>query len=351
MYLVHVWFFIQYQVFDLEVFFLPSHFLWAIFIAFGAAEAIAGIIALIRFLPGALTQKIASGLMITMILLSTTIPLRRNWSTNDRSQDVAVNDFYANLWEILPEDSLLVTRSGVFGYDAFYWPLVYGTRQDVELPSLPNNLSANSDIQDRELFSNTTVSQTGRARGPGAIPVGLIPQGAWQIPILIGNQIEGGFGGRDQLILYQLSLDAPNLVVKNSTPSSIVDEVMGGVVLKGADLTAHPVESGSLINLALYWDLTQTGRYQIRTSLGEQFLESHRLGFDNLERYQKEIASLHGETIIEEYAIVIPSTIEEGDYPLIINVQGTEKEVTVGTISIVDNEETMERWLKIAGKS
>ncbi|MCJ7625408.1 MAG: DUF2723 domain-containing protein, partial [Anaerolineaceae bacterium] len=32
MYLVHVWFFIQYRVFDLEVFFIPSHFLWAIFL-------------------------------------------------------------------------------------------------------------------------------------------------------------------------------------------------------------------------------------------------------------------------------------------------------------------------------
>jgi hypothetical protein len=48
---------------------------------------------------------------------------------------------------------------------------------------------------------------------------------------------------------------------------------------------------------------------------------------------------------------VIPSTLEEGDYPLIIGIQGVEKVVEIDTISIVNNEETMERWLRIAGKS
>jgi len=38
MYLVHIWFFIQYRAFDLDVFFLPAHFLWAIFLAFGIVE-------------------------------------------------------------------------------------------------------------------------------------------------------------------------------------------------------------------------------------------------------------------------------------------------------------------------
>jgi hypothetical protein len=32
MYIVHLWFFTQYKAFDLDVFFIPTHFLWAIFI-------------------------------------------------------------------------------------------------------------------------------------------------------------------------------------------------------------------------------------------------------------------------------------------------------------------------------
>ena len=350
-YLVHVWFFIQYQVFDLEVFFLPAHYLWAIFIAFGAVETLAGLIALTKFLPGSLTQKLARVLLITMTLLSATIPVFRNWSTNDRSEDVAVNDFYANLWEILPQDSLLVTQGGVFGYDAFYWQLVYGTREDVELPTLPNTTSSKPDFKDHATFSTTIINEPGRGRGPGAIPPDLVPQGLWQTPILIGNQSEGGFGGRDRLILYQLSPDAPNLVMKDPSPEFNLNEDLGGIILQGVDLATQSAESGSLIEVTLYWDISQPGRYQIRTALGNQFLETHTLGFGNLERYQKENGAVQGKTIVEDYAIVLPSTLAEGDYPLIVSIQGTEKEVIIGTILIVDNEEIMERWLRIAGKS
>jgi len=351
MYLVHVWFFIQYQVFDLEVFFLPAHYLWAIFIAFGAVETLAGLIALTKFLPGSLTQKMARGLLIMMILLSATIPVFRNWSTNDRSEDVAVNDFYANLWEVLPQDSTLVTRGGVFGYDAFYWWLVYGTREDVDLPTLPNTTPSKPDFKDRDTFSTTIISEPGRGRGPSAIPPDLVPQGLWQTPILIGNQTEAGFGGRDRLILYQLSMDAPNLVMKDPSPEFNLNEDLRGIILRGVDLATKSAESGSLIHVMLYWDISQPGRYQIQTTLGDQFLETHTLGFGNLERYQKENGDVQGKTIVEQYAIVIPSTLREGNYPLIVSIQGVEKEVIIGTISIVDNEETMERWLRIAGKS
>ncbi len=41
MYLVNVWFFIQYSAFDLEVFFIPAHLLWSIFTIFGLIEIMA----------------------------------------------------------------------------------------------------------------------------------------------------------------------------------------------------------------------------------------------------------------------------------------------------------------------
>ena len=67
-------------------------------------------------------RTLTSALAVLTILIGL-IPLARNWYTSDRSDDVAVNDFYANVWEILPENSALITRGGVMGYDAFYWPL------------------------------------------------------------------------------------------------------------------------------------------------------------------------------------------------------------------------------------
>jgi hypothetical protein len=350
MYLVHVWFFIQYQVFDLEVFFLPAHFLWAIFIAFGAVEVLAGLIGLIKYLLGSLTYKLSTGFLLSLVLLSILIPLRRNWSLNDRSEDVAVNDFYANLWDMLPQESLLITRGGVFGYDAFYWQMVYDTREDVELPSLPYVTPTKPEIKDRDLYSNTYVNQGTRARGPGAIPHDLVPQGIWQRPILFGNQTEGGFGTRDILILYQLTLEPPDLVAENPSPEINLEEMFAGIALKGVDFGTMSVESGGMIQITLYWDYFQSGLNQVQTYLGDQLLETHTLGFGNLDRYQKEVGSIIGQTIVEDYAIVIPSTLEEGDYPLTVTVKGSEKEVTIGMFSIVNHEETMERWLRIAGK-
>lgn len=350
MYLVHVWFFIQYQVFDLEVFFLPAHFVWAIFIAFGVLEILAGLTTLIQLLPGSSLRRILRFLLITLVLLSTLIPLLRNWSDNDRSGDVAVNDFYANLWEILPQESVLVTRSGVFGYDAFYWQLVYNTRDDVVLPTLPDTTTSKPGFRNRNLFSNTILNDRGKVRGPGAIPPDLVPQDLWQVPILIGNQSAGGFGGRDQLILYELSMTPPDLVVKNAHPDIPLHDALGGAVLNGVDLNTQSIESGSRIDLVLYWEITNPIRYQVQTILRDQVLETHTLGFGNLERYAREIGSIQGQTIVENYAIVIPSTVEEGDYPLMVQIQGVDKEILLGTISVRNDEETMERWLRIAGK-
>ena len=351
MYLVHVWFFIQYQVFDLEVFFLPSHFVWTIFIAFGALEILAGLTTLIQLLPGSNLPRIIQLLLTALVLLSTLIPLTRNWSDNDRSGDVAVNDFYANLWEILPQDSLLVTRSGVFGYDAFYWQLVYNTREDVVLPTLPDTTTSKSALRNRDLFSNTILNNRGTGRGPGAIPPDLVPQGLWQVPVLIGNQSEGGFGVREQLMLYELSMTAPELVVKNAYPDLPLHEALGGAILFGVDLNTQTIESGSRIDLVLYWEISNPGHYQVQTTLRDQVLETHTLGFGNLERYEREIGTIQGQIIVEKYAVVVPSTFEEGDYPLKVHIQGVDKEIMLGTISVRNDEETMERWLRIAGKS
>jgi hypothetical protein len=121
--------------------------------------------------------------------------------------------------------------------------------------------------------------------------------------------------------------------------------------LQGADLPNQEVESGSLIHLVLYWIPSNGYRFQITTTIGEVALETHDLGFGNLDRYQREVGPILGQTIVEEYSIVIPSTIPEGEYPLTVSIQSVEKKVIIGEIKVVNEEETMERWLRIAGKS
>jgi 4-amino-4-deoxy-L-arabinose transferase-like glycosyltransferase len=161
MYLVHVWFFIQYRVFDLEVFFLAAHFIWAIFIAFGITELLGALERLAKRLKNSFTVRILTSALALLTILIGLTPLARNWYTSDRSDDVAVNDFYANVWEILPENSALITRGGVMGYDAFYWPLIYNTRTDVFLPTLPTPFPVSTSLDGLAARPSSTGSLAG----------------------------------------------------------------------------------------------------------------------------------------------------------------------------------------------
>ncbi len=57
-----------------------------------------------------------------------------NAKTNNRTTDTAIGDFYRNVNAMLPRDSVLIGRRGVFGYDMYYWRMVYNVRPDVALP-------------------------------------------------------------------------------------------------------------------------------------------------------------------------------------------------------------------------
>jgi hypothetical protein len=351
MYLVNVLFFIQYRAFDLEVFFLPAHYLWAIFIALGLIEILAGLVALIRRFPGKSAQRSLTVALMVAVLFASFIPILRNWTANDRSKDVAINDFYANVWQILPENSTLITQGGVFGYDAFYWQLVYDTRKDVELPSLPRNNPSKPDFRNHDIYTTTNMPISGRLGGPQALPPDLLPQDLWQTPILIGSQSPDGFSGRERLILYQLSMEPPLLVTVTASYEIELQADLGGILLQGTDFSNPTVESGSLIHIVLYWNPSEEHQFQVTTKLGEDLLNTHALGFGNLDRYQEEIGSLSGNTIVEDYSIVIPSTIPDGVYPLTIGIKGSEEKADIGVVKVINEEETMERWLRIAGKS
>jgi len=352
MYLVHVWFFIQYRAFDLDVFFLPAHFLWAIFLTFGIVEMLAGLASIVNLISRGQAPRVVHWFIAALTVMVAIIPLSRNMTTSDHSYDVAINDFYTNVWEMLPSDSALLTQGGVFGYDAFYWQLVYDTRADVLLPTLPTPNPSPSDLHGRELYSTTTITGQNRARGPGALPPNLISGDIWQVPVLIGVQTGApSLGGRRRLVLYHLIDHPPDLVVKDAKPSIRVDIDLDGVNLIGADLDIRTIESGGRINLVLYWRIDQPRRFQIGTYLGDQALETHDIGFGNLERYQAEVGPVQGRIIMEDYWLVIPSTTPAGSHALTLRVEGINKEIGVGILEVIDQEEAMERWLRIAGKS
>lgn len=182
--------------------------------------------------------------------------------------------------------------------------------------------------------------------GPGALPVNLIPRETWQIPILIGVHDDNIRRGR--LVLYSLSMDPPDWVKQDPDPAIRLDIDHDGVRLIGAELEGSPVESGDHVHITLYWLLDRPQPISISTFLDEQLLETHELGFGNLQRYHAQVASLLGETIIEQYALVVPSTIPAGEHVFEVQIVGAEQPVEVGSIEVVDQEEAMDRWLRIA---
>ncbi len=352
MYLVHVWFFIQYRAFDLEVFFLPAHFLWAIFLAFGIVELLGQLERFTTRVKVGKTARLIKRVIAIITVSLALIPLAANLSTSDRSYDVSINDFYANVWEMIPSGSALLTQGGVFGYDAFYWQLVYDTRQDVMLPALPTPNPAPRDFLGRDLYSTTQVVGLNRTRGPGGLPPNLVSNNLWQIPVLTGAQSgTGSLHSRGRLVLYQLSEIPGNLVVDKANPTISLNMDLNGLTLLGADVDPLNVESGSRIHLTLYWRLDRPRSYQIETSLNGRSIEIHDLGFGNLERYQAEVGPVLGRVIMEDYWLVVPSTTQEGTHELTVRIAGLEETITITELEVIDQEEAIERWLRIAGKS
>lgn len=346
MYLVHTWFFIQYRAFDLEVFFIPAHLLWTVFIAFGLIELMRIIEGWLHRLGPEQVFKVGRWALACAVLAMGFYPLAKNFSSSDRSDDVNTNDFYANVWEYLPENSTLLSRGGVMGYDAFYWQLVYGTRPDVVIPTLPTHNPSMADLQGKAVFSTTPLNGVNQNRGPGALPKNIIPGDVWQIPVLVGNH--SVTSSRNRLVLYQLSRQAPTLVIDDAHPNREINADLDNLTLLGADVAPETVESGGHLHLKLYWTLQRLGPVTLSTLLAEQPLETHELGFGNLKRYDSEIRSVIGSVIIEDYWVVIPSTIRPGSHALTIQIQGIGETVEIAGIEVINEEETMERWLRIA---
>jgi hypothetical protein len=289
--------------------------------------------------------------LLSVLLLSLVVlPLKRNWQHNDLSDDTAINDFYANVWELLPSDAVLLTPGGVFGYDAFYWQLVYGTRPDVTLPTLPEPNPSPEELSGRQIYA--TLRALGGQRGPGALPPDLLRGDLWAIPFLVGEQPAGLSGQRQPLLILALSDQPPELVVEDPQPEVSLQADLGAAMLIGADVTPAVVESGAVVQLALYWQLQSPQRLRVELVLGDRVLEQHEVGFGLLERYQREIGLQVGDVIVERYYLVIPSTQEIGKVPLVLRSVGLGgargNQVNIGYLQIVDQEGTMERWLTIA---
>ncbi len=320
MYLVHVWFFIQYRVFDLDVFFIPAHLLYAIFIGCGVCWLIEGLFRLVgerRVLRVALTAT-----LVVLLALPVVGELRANWKTNDYSHDTAINDFYETVFDLLPQGAALLGRSGVFGYDMFYYRLVYDVQPDVVMPHLPHANPRPRDLAGREVYTTIRLDGSQAGHGPWALPRDLVSADAWHVPVLFGSAGKLGFGpGIRPLVLYHVTDEAPELVVADPDPQVEVGEEAAGWELVGYDLENGEVRAGDTLHLTLYWRATgPSQRVLVSTLLEGISLETHEPGMGNLQRYVQEFHPRRDGVLVEDYRVVVPSTTEAGAAALAVGV-------------------------------
>ncbi len=366
MYLIHVFFFVQYRVFDLDVFFIPAHFIYVVFIGYSVHRLVEYVHALLsprnqvfatlsnqgtrnggssqdperhceaekpfglslRTKPGFsnLGARLCRGAVNVGLALLLCLPIARevraNYDRNDYSDETAINDFYENAFEILPEGSVLLGRGGVFGHDMFYFRLVYNLRPDVLMPHLNNPRPRPRDVRGREIYTTMRLDSAQAGRGPWALPPGLVESNAWHIPILMGQSDGAIPGGRGRvLVLYRVSSEPPDLVVRRAEPEYSIGQQLGGLELVGYDLKGEEVSPGGHLHLTFYWRVLRPEQALIATVLGEQTLEAHPLGLGNLPRYRQEFRPPQDAIVVEDYLLVVPSRMPLGSHTLKVGLQ------------------------------
>ena len=317
MYLVHLVFFTQYRVFDLDVFFIPAHLIYAVFLGYGLFR-------LLEYLCSALGRVGVPRVLVSvaaalLLLLPLVKQLRSNWRVNDLSGDVAINDFYHNVFQLLPERSALVGRGGVFGYDMFYFRYVYGVRQDVLMPMAepPQERSVGGLREVSAVYSTVPLAPGRQLTGPWAPPPELLGDDSWSVPVLVGETPDSSFNQqRGSLILYEMRDQAPPMVVSEADPTHELHVRLNGLELVGYDLDGQQVERGGRLFLTLYWRVVERNPSLVVTAMGDNFVEQHTLGFGNLKRYADEFRPPKDSVVVEEYWLVVPSTTELGEVVL-----------------------------------
>ena len=204
----------------------------------------------------------------------------------------------------------------------FYFRLVYDVRPDVLMPHLTNPRPSPDDVSGREIYTTMRLDSPQAGRGPWALPPGLVESDVWHIPVLMGQSdgpIPGG-RGRD-LVLYRVSAEPPELVVRRAEPEYQIGQRLGGLELVGYDLDSEEVSPGDHLHLTFYWQVLRPEQALIATMLGEETLEAHPLGLGNLPRYRQEFRPPQDAIIVEDYLLVVPSQMPLGLHTLKVGLQ------------------------------
>jgi hypothetical protein len=290
----------QLAVPDLEVFFIPGYVTWALFVGAGVQAAwsmLARIGGSGRFARGVL----AVGLVWWLGVLG-----RTSFAANDRHLDTAFDDFVRSVYDVLPRQSRLVVEPGVFGQGARYWQEVGGLGRDVTVegalagPTLP---------ADPPPF---TVVPVRAGRLAPTFPQRTLAPDAWYVPLVLGN--------RHDLVLWRAQPRPPASMMTMAAPARRIDWWVDGVALVEATVTPVHEPPVPRVHLRTLWQADGAVRPFVSTRAGGTTLETHELGLGLLARYRAEVGPLGDGLVVEEFDLVLPSTLPPGEHVLSLGV-------------------------------
>ena len=280
---------------DSEVFFIPSHAMFALFMAFGA-EAVAA--AVRRLHAGrALPRTLAA--VGTAALFAVLVPFAAlGIARADRSRDTAVGDFLAAALAAVPAGSELVAGRGAFGQDIAYWRRFRGGRTDVRLASVEAPLPA-SDPSPRFVKARLVGSRLDTPARWGLAPAALPPD-PWAVATVAGIHPD--------LVLYRV------LTVPPPPPDSAVahrlDRRVGSDTFVGYTL-APEATPDRRVRLRTVWSGEGQTPPVVMPRIGGVRFAAHEVGRGNWRRAARDGAT---SPFVEEVDLVAPSFLAPGPH-------------------------------------
>jgi hypothetical protein len=338
-YIPELAFFLEYRVQDLDVFYIPAHLVVAVFAGYGLFT-IAETLLAYRHLSRA--GFAAGAALVAVAALTPAWSLTHAWADNDQSMNTGINDFYENVFETLPRNATLTGQAGVFGFDMFYYRQVYNVRPDVQVPQErggfggPQRGGFGTPVRQQNTYT-VTPPGTGGFGGPGG-GAGLSSD-AWYVPQIASPVVDADTLTGRRLALYQSRTQAPQLFVSNPSPLVKVNASFGPLTLLGYDIDKTAVAPGETVHLRLFWQGSYNGRYTVGTKVGDTpYAEAHDLGFGMLTRALQSTRPTSGSALVEEYDLVVLSSLRPGDHTFSITLTsglGVQPQwVDVGTIQV-----------------
>jgi len=306
-YVLEVGYFLDYNVPDIAVFFLPAHLMFAVWVAFGVRLLLASTG---RLAPRRRIGRAAVSLTFCAVFaVPLSVQLTDGWSQNNHAGDTTIENFYSHVFRLLPQDSVLLGRPGVPGFDLFHYYLIGGGRPDIEVPQLKSPYGvAVSDLEGRPLFLTLPPDSSSLHQ--------QLPDGLWFVPVVAAPSAYVSWLGGHPLTLYEGHAEPPAFVVENARPEHAVGRQMDGVRLLGFDIDTPEVAAGGTLHLKLYWQIDKPPAldlYKVSLTLGDdRYREIHTLGFGLIKRFREEKLLAQGATIVEDYRLIVMSSVPSG---------------------------------------